>query len=86
MSERISMSPVQESMRMDLLKNEEIYNIFDTDKFLNRPPLCCCIQYIRSGGYRTLDQYLFQADRREDQVDKNSELVSKCERVGRYGI
>lgn len=22
-----------------LLKNEEIYNIFDTDKFLNRPPL-----------------------------------------------
>ncbi|MBQ6129959.1 MAG: 2-isopropylmalate synthase, partial [Lachnospiraceae bacterium] len=23
-----------------LLKNEEIYNIFDTDKFLNRPVLC----------------------------------------------
>lgn len=22
-----------------LLKNEEIYNVFDTDKFLNRPPL-----------------------------------------------
>ena len=22
-----------------LLKNEEIYNIFDTGKFLNRPPL-----------------------------------------------
>lgn len=23
-----------------LLKNEEIYNIFDTEKFLNRPVLC----------------------------------------------
>ena len=27
-------------MRTDMLKNEEIYNIFDTEKFLNRPVLC----------------------------------------------
>ena len=27
-------------MQMDCLKNEEIYNIFDTEKFLNRPVLC----------------------------------------------
>ena len=26
-------------MQTDLLKNEEIYNIFDTEKFLKRPAL-----------------------------------------------
>ena len=52
-------------MQTDLLKNEEIYNIFDTEKFLNRPPLVCSFQYFRSGGNRTLDQYLLRTERRE---------------------
>ena len=33
----MSQEPV--SMQTVCLKNEEIYNIFDTGKFLNRPPL-----------------------------------------------
>ena len=41
-----------------LLKNEEIYNIFDTGKFLNRPPLCCGIQHFRTGRNCPLDQQL----------------------------
>ena len=41
-----------------LLKNEEIYNIFDTEKFLNRPATGSCIQYIRACRNCTLDQQL----------------------------
>ena len=62
-------------MQTDCLKNEEIYNVFDTGKFLNRPPLCCCVQYFRSCRYRTLDKYILSTLKDEKQVDKNSELV-----------
>ena len=49
-------------MRTGLLKNEEIYNIFDTDKkFLNRQAPGSSIQYIWAGRNCTLDQHLFQA-------------------------
>lgn len=37
-----------------LLKNEEIYNIFDTEKFLHRAT-GCSFQNIRSGRNRSLD-------------------------------
>ena len=33
-----------------LLKNEEIYNIFDTGKFLNRPPLVAVSNTMASRG------------------------------------
>ena len=45
-------------MQTVMLKNEEIYNIFDTEKFLNRPVSVRCIEYLRSCRNRTLDQYL----------------------------
>ena len=65
-----------------LLKNEEIYNIFDTEKFLNRPALVCSFQYIRSGGNRTLDQHLLQTARGEDRWTRTSELVDISKRAG----
>lgn len=47
-----------------LLKNEEIYNIFDTEKFLNRACHLCGIQHIRTCGHCSLDQYLFPSEGR----------------------
>ena len=44
-----------------LLKNEEIYNIFDTDKFLNRSGAGGSIQHLRPCGNCPLDQYLLSS-------------------------
>lgn len=57
-----------------MLKNEEIYNIFDTDKFLNRPALVSVSNTSGIAGiaYWINAYYKLGADR---QVDKNSELV-----------
>ena len=57
-----------------MLKNEEIYNIFDTDKYLNRPPLVSVSNTSGIAGiaYWLNAYYKLQAER---QVDKNSELV-----------
>ena len=41
-----------------LLKNEEIYNIFDTDKLLNRPVLVSGIKYKWTCWNCSLDKYL----------------------------
>ena len=57
-----------------LLKNEEIYNIFDTEKFLNRPVLCAISNTSGLAGIaHWLNTYYKLKD--EDQVQKNSDLV-----------
>lgn len=59
-----------------MLKNEEIYNIFDTDKFLNRPALVSVSNTSGAAGiaYWINAYYKLSDDR---QVDKNSELVCR---------
>lgn len=57
-----------------LLKNEEIYNIFDTDKFLNRPVLVAVSNTSGLAGIaHWINNYYKLKD--EKQVDKSSELV-----------
>lgn len=57
-----------------LLKNEEIYNIFDTEKFLNRPVLCAVSDTSGLAGIaHWINTYYKLKENR--QVDKNSELV-----------
>jgi isopropylmalate/homocitrate/citramalate synthase len=59
-----------------LLKNEEIYNIFDTDKFLNRPVVCAISNTSGLAGIaHWLNTHYKLKDER--QVDKNSELVKE---------
>ncbi|HHW94818.1 MAG TPA: 2-isopropylmalate synthase [Mogibacterium sp.] len=57
-----------------LLKNEEIYNIFDTGKFLNRPPLVNINQSSGAAGIAVWinKRYGLTGDK---QVDKQSNLV-----------
>lgn len=59
-----------------LLKNEEIYNIFDTDKFLNRPAKCAVSNTSGLAGiaHWTNTTYGLKGD---DQLDKNCYLVQK---------
>lgn len=57
-----------------LLKNEEIYNIFDTDKFLKRPPLVAVSNTSGLAGIAHWINTYFHLPE-EKQVDKNSELV-----------
>jgi len=57
-----------------LLKNEEIYNIFDTDKFLNRPVLCAISDTSGLAGIaHWVNTYFHLKD--EIQVLKNSDFV-----------
>ena len=59
-----------------LLKNEEIYNIFDTEKFLNRPVLCAVSNTSGLAGIaHWINTYYKLPD--EYKVDKNSELVHR---------
>ena len=59
-----------------LLKNEEIYNIFDTEKFLNRPVLCAVSNTSGLAGIaHWINTYYKLKDDR--QVDKNSDLVKE---------
>ncbi len=57
-----------------LLKNEEIYNIFDTDKFLNRPVL---VSVSNTSGLAGIAHWMntYYHLEGERAVDKNSELV-----------
>ena len=57
-----------------LLKNEEIYNIFDTDKFLNRPVLCAVSNTSGLAGiaHWINSYYKLPADK---QLEKSSPLV-----------
>ena len=59
-----------------LLKNEEIYNIFDTGKFLNRPPLVAVSNTSGLAGiaHWINNYYNLPEDRK---VDKNSTLVQR---------
>lgn len=57
-----------------LLKNEEIYNIFDTEKFLNRPVRVAISNTSGLAGIAHWINTYFQL-RGDKQVDKNSELV-----------
>ncbi|MBO4846791.1 MAG: 2-isopropylmalate synthase [Lachnospiraceae bacterium] len=57
-----------------LLKNEEIYNIFDTEKFLNRPVLCAVSNTSGLAGIaHWINTYYKLPD--EKKVDKSSQLV-----------
>ena len=59
-----------------LLKNEEIYNIFDTEKFLNRPPLVAVSNTSGLAGIaHWINNYYHLPEDRK--VDKNSILVKK---------
>ena len=58
-----------------LLKNEEIYNIFDTDKFLNRPVRVANSTTSGLAGIAHWINTYFRL-KGEKQVDKNSELVA----------
>ena len=57
-----------------LLKNEEIYNIFDTEKFLNRPVL---VSVTNTSGLAGIAHWMntYYHLEGERAVDKNSELV-----------
>ena len=59
-----------------LLKNEEIYNIFDTGKFLNRPPIVAVSNTSGAAGIAHWINTYFQLPE-EKRVDKNSELVKR---------
>ena len=59
-----------------LLKNEEIYNIFDTDKFLNRPALVSVSNTSGAAGIAYWINAYYKLPQ-GSQVDKNSELVSR---------
>ena len=75
-----------------LLKNEEIYNIFDTDKFLNRPPLVSISAHSGLAGIAHWVNNYYQL-KEEEAVDKHSALVCRLKRFvdqefeqGRIGI
>ncbi len=59
-----------------LLKNEEIYNIFDTEKFLNRPVL---VAVSNTSGLAGIAHWIntYYKLKGERQVSKNSELVNR---------
>ena len=59
-----------------MLKNEEIYNIFDTEKFLNRPAL---VSVSNTSGVAGIAYWInaYYKLPQGSQVDKNSELVSR---------
>ena len=59
-----------------LLKNEEIYNIFDTGKFLNRPPLVSVSNTSGLAGIALCINSYYHLPK-DKSVDKNSELVKK---------
>lgn len=53
-------------------ENEEIYNIFDTDKFLNRPPL---VAISNTSGLAGIAHWIntYFGLKEEKQVDKNQQ-------------
>ena len=58
-----------------LLKNEEIYNIFDTEKFLNRPVLCAVSNTSGLAGIaHWINTYYRLKD--DEKISKSSELVA----------
>ena len=62
-----------------LLKNEEIYNIFDTEKFLNRPVLCAVSNTSGLAGIAHWINTYFHLPE-EKKLDKNCELVHEVKK------
>ena len=62
-----------------LLKNEEIYNIFDTEKFLNRPVLCAISNTSGLAGIAHWINTYFKL-KGDKQVNKTSELVKEIKK------
>lgn len=62
-----------------LLKNEEIYNIFDTEKFLNRPVLCAVSNTSGLAGITHWINTYFRLPE-EKKLDKNCELVREVKK------
>ena len=62
-----------------LLKNEEIYNIFDTEKFLNRPVLCAVSNTSGLAGIAHWINTYFHLPE-EKTLDKNCELVHEVKK------
>jgi isopropylmalate/homocitrate/citramalate synthase len=62
-----------------LLKNEEIYNIFDTDKFLNRPVLCAVSNTSGLAGIAHWINTYFHLSA-EKQLDKSNPLVAEIKK------
>ena len=62
-----------------LLKNEEIYNIFDTDKFLNRPVLCAVSNTSGLAGIAHWINTYFKL-KEDKQLDKSSPLVAELKK------
>lgn len=63
-----------------LLKNEEIYNIFDTEKFLNRPVLCAVSNTSGLAGIAHWINTYYKLDENK-QVSKQSRLVKAVKEV-----
>ncbi|MDE5590718.1 MAG: 2-isopropylmalate synthase, partial [Acetatifactor sp.] len=62
-----------------LLKNEEIYNIFDTEKFLKRPVLCAISNTSGLAGIAHWINTYYRL-KGDSQVEKNSELVTEIKK------
>ena len=62
-----------------LLKNEEIYNIFDTEKFLNRPVLCAVSNTSGLAGIAHWINTYFKLTG-EKRLDKNSPVVMEIKK------
>ena len=61
------------------MKNEEIYNIFDTEKFLKRPVLCAISNTSGLAGIaHWINTYYKLSD--DKQVEKNSALVKEVKK------
>ncbi len=58
-----------------LLKNEEIYNIFDTEKFLHRPVLCAVSNTSGLAGIAHWINTYFKLGS-EEKIEKTSDLVA----------
>lgn len=63
-----------------LLKNEEIYNIFDTEKFLNRPVLCAVSNTSGLAGIAHWINTYYKLDESK-QVSKQSRLVKAVKEI-----
>ena len=62
-----------------LLKNEEIYNIFDTEKFLNRPVICAVSNTSGLAGIAHWINTYYRL-KEDEQVSKTSELVHEVKK------
>ena len=73
---RQKQTPAGSSSRFHIFGNEEIYNIFDTEKFLKRPAL---VSISNTSGLAGIAHWINSYYRlpQERHLDKNSELVHK---------